>query len=107
MVLRLSSMGGFRDAVDRDAKDREPHETRCKAVKVADFMDDEDRKLYLSLLERPATEIGHVWLLRRLAEAELPKLSMSSVRRHRQGKCLCFDFHYRHTEITPKQATDG
>lgn len=87
-------MGSFADAVSRDAQERANDETRCRAVKVADELSEDDRDLYLSLLEKPVGDVGHVWLRDRLRDAGIEAPCVSSIRRHRCGRCLCNDFHY-------------
>lgn len=98
MLLRYAGMGAFSDAVDRELNDRRSNEERCRAVKVADGLDEDDRELYLTLLDKPVTEYGHLWLIRRLADAGVTPPCVSSIRRHRDRKCLCHDFHYRYPE---------
>lgn len=87
-------MGSFADAVARDAQERVADETRCRAVKVADELEADDRDLYLSLLDKPVSEVGHLWLRDRLRDAGIEPPCLSSIRRHRKGRCLCHDYHY-------------
>lgn len=90
-------MGSFGDAVDRDLHERRQQEQRCRAVKVADEFDDDDRDLYLTLLNSPVQEYGHLWLRQRIIEAGVTPPCVSSIRRHRERKCLCHDFHYHYS----------
>jgi hypothetical protein len=87
-------MGSFSDAVNRDAQNRAHNATRCRAVKVADELAEDDRELYLTLLNKPVAEAGHLWLRNRVSDAGIEAPCISSIRRHRDGKCLCNDYHY-------------
>lgn len=90
-------MGDFRDAISRDAERRAIDQARCKAVKIGDQLEADDRVLYLELLDKHVREIGHLWLMERLRDASVEPPSLSTIRRHREGRCLCHGFHHGQT----------
>jgi hypothetical protein len=83
-------MGAFRDSVVNNVESNSYHRLCVFGKTIASITDERDRELLIALLERPTIEVGHKWLIDRMAEAGIKPPKMMTLRRHRSHECGCY-----------------